>query len=202
MKIIKNLLFWIPTACLFLLILLIAVPKLFGVEFRAVLTGSMTPEIPVGSLVVIVPTEAADIEIGDDITFVTQGDMVVTHRVVDINRETNEFTTWGIANDKTAVDAPNQYENIIGVVRLHIPFLGQVFSWIATLQGKIIAATAIIAVYIISSIISIWSINKKVEKENTKEETDNASDPENQRFDTLLHSIKESEALFREEMNE
>ena len=161
LKIVKNLLFWISTVCLVTVILLIAIPKLFGVEFRAVLTGSMTPEIPVGSLVIIVPTAAEEIKIGDDITFVTGGEKIVTHRVVEIDREKNEFTTWGIANAPSAKDAPNKYENILGVVRGHIPFAGRIFSWIATLSGKIILATAILAIYMLTFIFGIWTKDRK-----------------------------------------
>lgn len=199
MKVLKNILFWISTVCLVLAIATIAVPKLFGMEFRAVVSGSMTPEIPVGSLVVIVPTEAEDIKIGDDITFVNASELVVTHRVIDINRETNEFTTWGIANDSSAIDAPNKYENIIGVVKLHIPFVGRIFSWFSTMQGKIITATAIIATFLLSTILSIWSKDREGEIEipagNTK---DNAPDQGKRRFDDLLDSFAESEALFNE----
>jgi len=161
MKIAKNILFWVSTALLILAIALVAVPKLFGVDFRAIVSGSMTPEIPVGSLVVIVPAEAEDIKVGDDISFVTAGEKVVTHRVVKIDREKNEFTTWGIANDPTAKDAPSKYENILGVVRLHIPVLGRVFSWFAPLSNKIIAITVIVAIYLLSAIVGLWTKNKK-----------------------------------------
>jgi len=161
MKIAKNILFWISTACLIFAITLVAVPRLFGVDFRAIITGSMTPEIPVGSLVVIVPAKAEKIKVGDDISFVTAGEKVVTHRVVEIDREKNEFTTWGIANDPSARDAPSKYENILGVVRLHIPVLGRIFSWFAPLSNKIIAITVIAAIYLLSAIVGLWTKNGK-----------------------------------------
>ena len=160
-KLVKNMLFWTSTVLLVVAILLIAIPKLFGIEFRAVITGSMTPEIPVGSLVVIVPTKAEDIKVGDDITFISVGEKIVTHRVIEINHEKNEFITWGIANDKSAIDAPNKYENILGVAKLHIPLAGRIFSWFSTAYGKIIAMTGIVAVYILSCILGIWSKDKK-----------------------------------------
>lgn len=211
MKAIKNILFWISTVCLVLAIIAVGVPKLFGVEFRAVVSGSMTPEIPVGSLVVVVPTKAEDIQIGDDITFVSAGEVVVTHRVVDINRETNEFTTWGIANDRAATDAPNKYENIIGVVRLHIPYVGQIFSWFSTTYGKIITATAIIAAFLLSTILGIWSKDKNdrikvskgstqkdvpVKKNQRKVDPPDSSGESEVLFDNLSDSSGESEALF------
>lgn len=165
MKMIKNILFWISTVCLVLMIIMIAVPRLFGVEFRAVISGSMEPEIPVGSLVVIVPAKAGDIKVGDDITFISASEKIVTHRVINIDREKNEFITWGIANDPSAIDAPNSYENILGVVRLHLPFVGRIFVWFSALYGKIITVTAIIATFIISTIIGVWTEDRKEKNE-------------------------------------
>lgn len=164
MKILKNILFWTATVCLVLAIMAVAVPKLFGVQFRAVLTGSMEPEIPTGSLVVIVPTQADDIKLGDDITFVTESNNVVTHRVIDIDRENNTFTTYGIANGSSNKDPANKYENIIGVVKLHIPNIGQAFMWLSTTTGKIITVTAIIAVFLLSFIISTVTSGTKNKK--------------------------------------
>jgi len=176
--------------------MLIAVPKLFGVEFRAVLTGSMTPEITVGSLVVIVPAKAEEIKVGDDITFVTKGDKVVTHRVVKIDREKDEYTTWGIANDRTATDAPSKYENILGVVRFHLPVVGRVFSWLATTYGKVITATAIVAVYLLSCILGIWAKGKNTE--DMAEAPAGSSIKKNEQMSELMTSFAKSEELFNE----
>jgi len=175
MKTVKNILFWISTVCLVLVIIAFGVPALFGVEFRAVLSGSMTPEIPVGSLVVVVPTEAENIQIGDDITFVNASEMVVTHRVIDINRETNEFITRGIANDPSAIDAPKKYENVIGVVKLHIPFIGRIFTWFSAARNKIITATGIIAAFILSTILDIWTKGRKNEIPEGNEKPEKSS---------------------------
>lgn len=182
-------------------IALIAVPKIFGVEFRAVVTGSMTPDIPVGSLVVIVPAKAEDIKVGDDISFVSAGDKVVTHRVIEIDFDNNEFITKGIANGPTAIDPPNKYENILGVVKLHIPKMGLVFSWIATTQGKIITATLIFAAYLLSSIVSLWSKGKKetaVVPIVKNEQELSGDEPLNQ----LMESFQKSDAMFEEVFGE
>ena len=215
-KIIKNVLFGLTITCLILAIAAIGIPKLFGVQFRAVLTGSMTPEIPVGSLVVVVPTKAEKIQVGDVITFVKTGDMVVTHKVVSIDRAKNEFTTWGIANPKDAVDGPSKYENIIGVVRLHIPMIGQPFSWFSTPSGKIITITAIVAAFILSVILGIWVKGKKkdayivdsntgdilpvyasVTDRNADAVTpDQSTDRTSAQLQKLLDSFQQSETLF------
>ncbi len=196
MKVIKNILFIITTIFLVLAIAAVAVPKLFGVEFFAVVSGSMEPEIPVGSLVVAVPTDAEDIQIGDDITFAKKDKTKVTHRVISIDREKNEFTTWGIANPKDAIDAPSKYENIIGVVRFHMPVAGTVFSWFSTPYGKILSVTAILALFLLSIILGIVAKSRKEQRmakiAMAKKMAGDDSDP----LDRLLGSFKESEEMF------
>ena len=169
MRVVKNILFWATTVFLVIAIMAVAVPKIFGIEFRAVLTGSMEPEIPVGSLVVVVPTAAEKIKAGDDITFVSESGSVVTHRVIEIDREKNTFTTYGIANGMDNRDPANAYENIRGVVRVHIPKVGQVFSWLSEPMGKIITVTAIIAVYLLSMLLGVLFGGKPKEKKKKKE---------------------------------
>jgi len=190
MKIVKNLLFWVSTVCLVIMILAVTIPKLFGVEFRAVVSGSMTPDIPVGSLVIIVPEKPENIKVGDDITFVSSGDIVVTHRVVSVDREKNEFMTRGIANSQDAIDPPNRYENIIGVVRMHIPKAGQAFSWLSGPEGKvfkILFATFLVAAFILSNIFGVWMKDKKTSDSGEDEEVE----------DHILEKISGSEKSHR-----
>lgn len=61
--------------------LLMFLPSLFGKELFNVVSGSMEPEIPVGSLIMVQYEEPETIEEGEVIAFVHRGS-VVTHRVV------------------------------------------------------------------------------------------------------------------------
>ncbi len=139
---------------------------LFGVEMRAVLTPSMEPELPVGSLLIIKPTAYEDIKIGDDITFVRDKKLtVVTHRVIEKDDETKHLTTQGIANN--TADAPTIYENVIGKVVFHIPLVGYLIMWTSDLKGKIICGIIIAALVALSILLSE---TEKEEKESKKEE--------------------------------
>ncbi len=139
---------------------------LFGVEMRAVLTPSMEPELPVGSLLIIKPTAYEDIKIGDDITFVRDKKLtVVTHRVIEKDDETKRLTTQGIANN--TADAPTIYENVIGKVVFHIPLVGYLIMWTSDLKGKIICGIIIAALVALSILLSE---TEKEEKESKKEE--------------------------------
>ena len=64
--------------------LIVAVPHLLGYEQYVVVSGSMEPAIPVGSLVMAKPVKPAELQVGDVIVFYTERhiDTPVTHRVV------------------------------------------------------------------------------------------------------------------------
>lgn len=164
LNIIKHILFGVTIAALILAIAIFSIPLFTDIEYRAVRTGSMEPEIPVGSLVMVVPTAAEDIQEGDDVTYVTQSNQVVTHRVLEIDRENNIYTTYGIANGADNKDAPVKYENIIGVAKFHIPAIGPAVIYLNTLSGKIIAGTVILGLFILSLLLSTIAAGKKQKK--------------------------------------
>lgn len=91
-----------------------------GFAGATVLSGSMEPEIPKGSLVIVKHVDAAELQIGDDIMFMTAPSTSFTHRIVDIeenwqNTGMRAFKTKGVANarpdDELAVE-----ENVVGKV--------------------------------------------------------------------------------------
>ena len=123
MKKVLNIISNIFVYILIILLIIIIISKIQGIEYKVVLTPSMEPELPVGSLLVIKPTEYEDIKIGDDVTYIrSNSNVVVTHRV--IQKEDGYITTQGIAND--IADNPIAYENVIGVVKFNIPKIGYI----------------------------------------------------------------------------
>jgi len=73
-----------------------------GWEFNAVLSGSMEPVLHVGGLIVTRPVDAAELRVGDIISFkVPGGDTPVCHRIVEVRSEGGvlSFITKGDAND-------------------------------------------------------------------------------------------------------
>lgn len=125
----------------------------FGIEMKAVLTGSMEPELPVGSLLIIQPADFEEIKVGDDITFVRDENLtLVTHRVIEKDDETQKITTQGIANNTP--DAPTSYKNVVGKVKFHIPLLGYLVIWTSDLKGKIVCGIIIAALVAFSLLFS------------------------------------------------
>lgn len=113
------------------LLVAVLVPRLTGATPYVILTGSMRPHLPPGTLVVVRPAAASTIRVGDVITYqVRSGDpTVVTHRVIaqGVNTSTGAyiFRTEGDAN--TAPDPgwvrPVQ---IKGRLWYAVPWLGYV----------------------------------------------------------------------------
>ncbi len=93
-----------------------------GYGFMAVQTGSMTPEYPVGSVIIIKETDPSKLSKNDVITFYSShpqlNDMIVTHRIVDVIDDgdgTCSFTTKGDANPIND-EYPAEGEKVIGKV--------------------------------------------------------------------------------------
>lgn len=107
----------------------VMVPRFFGVQEYAVSTGSMEPEIPVGSLIFVTKTDAEKLVPGDIIAYRTgrgTGAPIV-HRVVENDTAAKEIITKGDAN--SAEDLfPVRYDQVVGKVVLSIPVLGSIFN--------------------------------------------------------------------------
>lgn len=94
----------------------------WGTGFFNVVSGSMAPAVPVGSIIFVNAVPAETIEVGDIIAYISiSEDTVITHRVVDkvIQGGQYVFTTKGDGNRNT--DPPMWYDRIIGRVFYIIP---------------------------------------------------------------------------------
>ena len=110
-------------------------PRALGIQVFNVLSGSMEPTIPVGSMIFVKPMDAEKIDSGDVIAFYSNG-VVVTHRVMENRQLENRFVTKGDANDLEDRQKV-QYSELLGKVVLHIPMLGDVTAHLTTPLGKV-----------------------------------------------------------------
>ena len=77
-------------------------------------------------------------QVGDDITFILNEDLVVaTHRVVRIDAENQRLYTKGLANEIEDSD-PVHFNNVIGVPKFAIPKLGYVSDFVQNPPGMYI----------------------------------------------------------------
>ena len=107
----------------------VLVPRLTGSTPMTVLTGSMAPNYPPGTLVVVRPGPADDIAIGDAITYqLRSGEpTVVTHRVVGVGYDgkgDRVFTTQGDANESPDRE-PVRAVQVRGEVWYAVPWIGR-----------------------------------------------------------------------------
>ncbi|WP_299058024.1 signal peptidase I [uncultured Nocardioides sp.] len=119
----------------------VVVPRVTGSTPYTVLTGSMTPELPVGTLVVVRPVAPADIEIGTVLTYqLRSGEPeVVTHRVIGTRRgdDGRVFLTQGDANPVPDA-APVLEQQVRGEVWYAVPWLGYVSQALAHEQRRLL----------------------------------------------------------------
>ena len=162
----------LSTIILIVLLLLAAalfVPKFMGMSEYAVLTGSMEPTIPVGSLVYDQEFQESELKVGDVVTYQISEGTLVTHRVVEINEEDRTVITQGDANN--AEDAnPVSYDNIVGVCAFHLPALGYISIYIRTGIGIGIICGVIVVILLLNYLPELFSKDtKKVSTEKEKE---------------------------------
>lgn len=140
-----GLLIYVPALCsvigtLMLLVVIAAavpltIPNFLGYEVYNVVSGSMEPTIPIGSIIYVKEIEPTEINSGDIIAF-RGGDSIIMHRVVTNKVVEGTFVTKGDANEGEDMnDVP--YDNLVGIVVRHIPVLGQLLTLFGSTFGRI-----------------------------------------------------------------
>ena len=100
MKIFKKVVSYLSILCYVVIIALVLIlaPMVVGYKPVVVLSGSMEPTYPVGSLIYYKAASFEDIKENDAITFRVDDDTLVTHRVIVKNEISQTFVTKGDAN--------------------------------------------------------------------------------------------------------
>ena len=116
-------------------------PRVLPYQTFVVLSASMAPDIAVGSVVVALPAERAELAVGDVITYqrVEEPDLPVTHRIVALRAVPGALIaqTKGDANE---VADPWEVQLGPSVLRVAvaIPFVGYVLYFAQTLAGRVL----------------------------------------------------------------
>ena len=113
----------------------------------------MKPAINPGDLIFVRKVDVDKIKEGDIITFKNE-DMVATHRVVKVDK--NTITTKGDSNNTE--DYPTDKKEIIGEFSFAIPKIGYVFAFATSLIGMVTIGCVIIFIFIYDF---IFKENKK-----------------------------------------
>ena len=112
----------------------LALPRFLGYEVYEVISGSMEPAIPVGSVIYVAPLAPEDVQPGDVIAFEDEGSVIV-HRVKENRFAVGQFVTKGDANPTEDFDKV-PYAALIGRVERHFPMVGHMMSLYVSNVGK------------------------------------------------------------------
>ncbi len=146
--------------CLLLILVLVCipltVPRFFGVRIYSVISGSMEPAIPTGSLLYITEAQPEEIEEEEVIAFygVKDAASIITHRVIENRVVMGEFITKGDANQTQDMN-PVPYDNFIGKVACTIPKAGKAAELFTSLEGKVLAAGVIAAAVLLQVVAAL-----------------------------------------------
>ena len=129
------------------------VPDFGGTLPLIVLTDSMYPDIKSGDLIICKTVDAADIEVGDVISFYDpagNGTTVVTHMVIDVINENGKisFKTKGTNNnteDRLPVSADKLIAEYTGI---RIPGAGQAAIFMQSTTGLIVCVVLPILLFV------------------------------------------------------
>jgi signal peptidase len=108
--------------------LAVVIPRIGGATPYVLLTGSMSPEMPPGTMVVVRPADPEHIEVGTVVTYQLRSGQpdVVTHRVIAVGTGMDGkpvFQTRGDAN-RVADDKMVRAVQVRGVRWYDVPYLG------------------------------------------------------------------------------
>ena len=149
----------------------VSIIRLFGFEVYGVLTGSMEPEYPTGSLIYVKKIDTSSLEVGDTISFKLSENVIATHRIIELvpdeeNSSIIRYRTKGDANS-VADSSLVEVEDIIGKVVFCLPQMGYFLNYIQSPTGittTIIVSILLVLLVFISEMLTSDSDNKLFRK--------------------------------------
>lgn len=163
------------TSVLVALVVLLAIAlvgvRLIGLRTYVVLSGSMEPLYPTGSLIYVKEVDTSQLKAGDVITFMIDEDTIATHRIIEVLPDEQDssvvrFRTQGDANDSPD-GSPVHYKNVIGSPIFCVPYLGYVANFIQNPPGKYLSigfGTILIVLVFLPDLLGDDGENKKKDK--------------------------------------
>lgn len=137
---ITKALYTLAFICFVLLVLAMVGTKVpaLGYQVHMVLSGSMEPTIPTGSIIVVVP--ASTYVVGDIVTYQRADDAArTTHRIIEqeIAQKRVVYTMQGDANN-VPDQRPVYVDEIEGKVLFSVPFVGYIVDFIRHPAGFVL----------------------------------------------------------------
>lgn len=130
-------------------------------KFRIVpiLSGSMRPSMPEGSLALVVPEPLRDVEVGDAIVYEPPGhNNYILHRVVEVVGSTPQpvVRTKGDANDKVDAWTAKLQGDVVWESSFSIPYAGYPVVWARQPQVRIAAIGLAVLLLVGLALAALW----------------------------------------------
>ena len=156
-----KILSWIAVAAIVVFIA-VAAPLIAGFHPMVVLSGSMEPTYPVGSVVYYKSCSFEELQVGDAITF-QAGDSLVTHRITTVNGISRNVITKG-DNNSSEDPSPVEADLIKGrTAKIKLPYLGFFVQFCKSPPVLICIAIVLIADYLLGALLSKPETKEKPE---------------------------------------
>lgn len=178
-KIIYGIFKFIFIAILVIYIAFLAIQKfsdsgnIMGYRLYTIVTGSMEPELTVGDVILVEETSFDALKLKDVITYESKASgmegMIVTHRIVDINKETQELITRGDAN--FADDPVITYDQVQGKVTYKFVLISLLTKLVRNKVGFYFIVFVPLVLVIFLEIADIVTQPKDEDDEDEKEST-------------------------------
>ncbi len=141
------------------------VPRVLGVQPYAIVSGSMEPAYPTGSLVYAQPVAGEDLQVGDVAAFWRDEDVII-HRVDSIDIAGEEFVAKGDANDNVDL-RPVLFRDVLGRVVFSVPGVGYFLMALGSVTGKLLLGWVVLmgaALCVLGSVLSNLANRQTLEK--------------------------------------
>lgn len=140
--------------------------NIFGYKSYVIKTNSMEPTINVNDVVINKEVKQDEINVGDVITFLHEGE-VITHRItkIDNDGDVTQYTTKG-DNNNIEDTFKITYENIKGKHVITIPYLGKV---VQVLENKLL----FLIILLIILIFMFAQLQNQEKRDNRREKKKN-----------------------------
>ena len=183
-RILRTVLCWLCIALLLIVVISLVTakiqgsyPSVFGYSIYRVSSGSMSPELEVGDVILGKSvSDPMDIKVGDIVTYKGSGElsgMLITHKVIVAPEEVDgvlTLQTKGIANE--IPDSPISAERVVSVVVCEVEFLAAFYNFFFSPWGLLTVIALIILVFIdevIAIIRNLTGNDLKTEKKDINE---------------------------------
>lgn len=158
----------VSIAVLVIATLAIIVPALVGGTALTVLTQSMEPRLPPGTLIIIRPIPIDEITVGDIVTYQIKTDepAVISHRVISRSKDTSGNTTFITKGDSNSLADPLPVlkVQIKGTLWYSIPWLGFGNNFIGGQGRAILVPTVAAALFAYAGSLVVSSIRSALLK--------------------------------------